>query len=511
MKKSSLIVPNDLAYLSVALSFVRENAALIGFEAAATHAIDLGAEEAISNVMKHAFAPSEDAEFSIICEHLPLGLKIVIKDKGQPFDPDAAPEYDSSNPEEALSGGGLGLFLMREFMDEVSFHILGRDGNELHLVKYLYGEAAERPSAPEDTADSGRTDEPVPLPPRSVPFVVRLAEPSEAIEITKCAYEAYEYSYGHEHIYYPERLKKLIESGAIVSAVAVTDDDSRTIMAHNALILDNPDDATAEIGMAFTKKRYQSQGCAQATGQFLFKEAIRRGLYGILIDCTTAHVYSQRAALSAGARECCILLGIDPEAQSWKHFTSQSQRVSNVIAHIRVPSTTWPTPRRVWSIYAPPQHREMIEKIYANLGEAPSFPEEHPPAELPESLSSIEVHTGASYQKTASIEAKRYGADIVPQIGRALKRLCLDRLEVVYLFLDLSDALTATVTGKLEALGFFFAGIIPRADGADRLELQYLNNVLIDYDRIHLYSDFAKELLGYIQAHDPTSNEAYLR
>jgi len=55
--------------------------------------------------------------------------------------------------------------------------------------------------------------------------------------------------------------------------------------------------------------------------------------------------------------------------------------------------------------------------------------------------------------------------------------------------LDLGDPLTATVTGRLEALGFFFAGIIPRPDGGDRLELQYLNNVLIDYDRIQLYSD----------------------
>jgi hypothetical protein len=37
----------------------------------------------------------------------------------------------------------------------------------------------------------------------------------------------------------------------------------------------------------------------------------------------------------------------------------------------------------------------------------------------------------------------------------------------------------------------------------DALVLQYLNNVSLDYDKILLVSDVAKELLTYIKAHDP--------
>ena len=54
-----------------------------------------------------------------------------------------------------------------------------------------------------------------------------------------------------------------------------------------------------------------------------------------------------------------------------------------------------------------------------------------------------------------------------------------------------------------EDLGFFFAGIIPRPVTGDILELQYLNNVRIDYDHAQVYSDFAKELLAYIRDRDP--------
>jgi anti-sigma regulatory factor (Ser/Thr protein kinase) len=505
MKASTLIISNDLAFLPIAISFVRENAVMIGFDDQATKDIELAAEEAVSNVIQHAFSPGEKAEFSISCERTALGLKIVIKDKGRPFDPTSAPDYDADHPEEA--GAGLGLYLMRQFMDEISFHILGREGKELHLVKYLHGEPTQRPPTKGAVTCTASSDPQTPLAPKSVPFLVRLAEPAEAIEISKCAYDAYGYSYGHEHLYYPERLRTLIETGVIVSALAVTDDEPFTIMAHIALIFDHPEDRTAEIGMAFTKKQFQNQGCSRATGMLLFEEAVKRGLYGIFMDCTTAHIHSQKAAMDAGARACCILLGIDPEAQTWKHFTSERQRMSNVIAHLRVPSAQSRKAEHRKVVNAPRHHREMIEKIYANLGESPIFLDQtHPPPELPETMSVIEVHTGKAYQQTATIEIKTYGADIVQQIGRAVKRLCLDKLEVIYLYLDLQDPLTASLTAQLEAVGFFFAGVIPRPEGGDRLELQYLNNVLIDYDSIQVYSDFAKALLAYIQAQDPMRN-----
>ncbi len=505
MKASRLIIPNDLAFLPIAISFVRSNAVMIGFDDQATKDIELAAEEAVSNVILHAFSPGEKAEFSVICERTALGLKIVVKDKGQPFDPTSAPEYNADHPEE--SDAGLGHFLMRQFMDDISFHILGREGKELHLVKYLHGEPTRRPPTKHTATGPASSDLQTPLAPKSVPFLVRLAGPAEAIEISKCAYDAYGYSYGHEHLYYPERLSTLIETGVIVSAVAVTDDESHTIMAHNALIFDHPEDTTAEIGMAFTKKQFQNQGCSRATGMLLFEEAVKRGLYGIFMDCTTAHIHSQKAAMDAGARACCILLGIDPEAQTWKHFSSESQRMSNVIAHLSVPSAQGRKAEHRKVVYAPRHHREMIGKIYANLGETPKILDDDPPPEPPESLSVIEVHSGRSYQQTALIEVKAYGTDIVRQVSTALRRLCVDKLEVIYLCLNLQDPLTARITTQLEALGFFFAGVIPKAKGGDQIELQYLNNVLINYDRIQIYSGFSKKLLAYIQALDPTRSD----
>ncbi|MFH0995131.1 MAG: GNAT family N-acetyltransferase [Pseudomonadota bacterium] len=59
------------------------------------------------------------------------------------------------------------------------------------------------------------------------------------------------------------------------------------------------------------------------------------------------------------------------------------------------------------------------------------------------------------------------------------------------------------VSPQFEALGFFFAGILPGASVGEALVLQYLNNVAIDYDSIELHTEASREILAYIKRQDP--------
>jgi serine/threonine-protein kinase RsbW len=72
-------------------------------------------------------------------------------------------------------------------------------------------------------------------------------------------------------------------------------------------------------------------------------------------------------------------------------------------------------------------------------------------------------------------------------------------MEVVSLYLDLSDPRTGPVSQQLEELGFFFSGVLPgiMPNKSDALILQYLNNVAVDYDAVQTYSAMAKKLLIY--------------
>ena len=95
--------------------------------------VELALHETCTNIVAHAYAGrSGRIDVELHLEEPPRRLVIDLKDNGLSFDLDATPP---PNLDEAQVNG-YGLFLVRELMDEVSYHP-GTDENRWHLVKYL--------------------------------------------------------------------------------------------------------------------------------------------------------------------------------------------------------------------------------------------------------------------------------------------------------------------------------------------------------------------------------------
>src|ERR1035437_7706087 len=92
-RTSTLIVPNEMSYLPAIQAFAGETARAAGFDKHDVQKILLALEEAAVNVIEHAYEEGEEASFEVIFEPLTTGLKIIVKDKGLPFDPDELAEY----------------------------------------------------------------------------------------------------------------------------------------------------------------------------------------------------------------------------------------------------------------------------------------------------------------------------------------------------------------------------------------------------------------------------------
>jgi len=136
-KISTLHLPVDLAYLSAAQAFINELARLAKFSQKDITFSNVAVEEAITNVVKHAFMPDEQATFDVICELTPVEFKVIIKDKGLPFDPTQVKDFSAEKSLEGDEQVGLGFRLMKGSVDELSFHNMGYGGKEVHLVKYV--------------------------------------------------------------------------------------------------------------------------------------------------------------------------------------------------------------------------------------------------------------------------------------------------------------------------------------------------------------------------------------
>lgn len=501
-----IVVPDSVEYLAPLQRLLDELAEKVGFDGKARGEMQVAFEEAFTNVVKHAFDPGERAAFEVRFRAVPLGMEITVHDEGLPFDPDLVPEYDPSSlvggpvPEE-LGGSGLGIFLMRHIMDEVSFINLGRNGKETRLIKYLSRKSVgELAPSEELTAWETPTEEKIFVavaPPERIPFTLRLLEPRDAVEVARCAYRAYGYSYPNPHIFYPGRVADLNARGSLVSALAVAPEGD--IMGHTALEVPNGESgAPVEIGMAFVKPAYRGQGCLKDLTAFLLDEARRRGFGGAYVQSVTMHPASQKAAHSMGFRECGLFVGAYPESMDFKKLGGEvGQRLSLVLAFMSL------VPFPPETVHCPLRHRRMLERLFTELGTHPRmvFPRglhQNLPSGQGEMRVSVTEATASAEITLASV-----GTDTRAAVRASLRQLRQKRIEFVSLRLPLREAATPFLCDALEEDGFFFAGVLPHASRGPFLLLQYLNNQAIDYGRIRVASDFAKELLAYVRSCDP--------
>lgn len=214
---SRFTVLNDLAFLPVVLEFVRGFAALVGLPHADAWRVELAVEETAANVIEYAYGPDEIADFDVICRHIPKGLDVTVRDHGLPLDPSLVSVYEPEADLRSLSGHGLGRFLIRRLMDEWQFSNLGRDGKETRLTKYLETPAVVEEGAPGASAQAMNVEPAAGLALPREELSVRWMLPEEAVQVSRCVYDSYGYSYANEHLYYPERVRALNESGDLRS------------------------------------------------------------------------------------------------------------------------------------------------------------------------------------------------------------------------------------------------------------------------------------------------------
>jgi serine/threonine-protein kinase RsbW len=90
--------------------------------------------EAYNNVVLHGYAGRDPGSVQIHIENCHEWMRVMIKDTGMSFDPAQASPPDL----EALPESGLGIFIMRSFVDEVTY-LPGSAGspNVLTLFKRL--------------------------------------------------------------------------------------------------------------------------------------------------------------------------------------------------------------------------------------------------------------------------------------------------------------------------------------------------------------------------------------
>jgi serine/threonine-protein kinase RsbW len=128
------IFPGEYASLEKIASFVRHEAESIGLAQVDVFAVETAVDEAVSNIIEHAYQGENKGTITCTCIADPDRLTIILEDFGTPFDPSVVPVPDIKKSLKQRKDHGLGIFMMHQWMDEIHFEFC-EDCNRLVMVK----------------------------------------------------------------------------------------------------------------------------------------------------------------------------------------------------------------------------------------------------------------------------------------------------------------------------------------------------------------------------------------
>ena len=136
MDTKNLTLPNDVQEVPQLAAFVEDICEVAGIDMGTTMKMNLAIEEAVVNVMNYAYPSGVKGEVRIKAEVHEGYVEFLISDDGTPFNPTEVEDADTTLSAEERKIGGLGIFLVKHFMDIIEYKY--EDGqNILTLRKNL--------------------------------------------------------------------------------------------------------------------------------------------------------------------------------------------------------------------------------------------------------------------------------------------------------------------------------------------------------------------------------------
>lgn len=126
-------VPSNPRLLKVVRCGVQHLCDICGFSGEVRHSITLAVDEAIANIIRHAYQERDDQPISVRCRLFDDRLEIILEDQGEAAEAGKMKSRDL----EDIRPGGLGIHLIQSTMDVVDYQRSSEGVNQLKLVKYL--------------------------------------------------------------------------------------------------------------------------------------------------------------------------------------------------------------------------------------------------------------------------------------------------------------------------------------------------------------------------------------
>ncbi len=137
MKDEKIRLEADLINLSKARNFISKKAKEAGADESDITKIEISCDEWCANIIEHSLGSDEHLGFSIECRIEDGKFIIIYENEGERFNPIEQDEVDLNDHFSQSKERGLGIYIMKEMMDEIHYEYVQNRINKLTLVKYM--------------------------------------------------------------------------------------------------------------------------------------------------------------------------------------------------------------------------------------------------------------------------------------------------------------------------------------------------------------------------------------
>ena len=372
-------------------------------------------------------------------------------------------------------------------VDAMSVENLGRRGQVVRLEMKV-----GRPS--------GSGIESLPLEGSGVPedetLTLRLLRAGEESALSRLFYFVYGYDYIHESVYYPDRIKEMVEQGRLISTVAAL--AGGRLVGHVGLVRQNDTPPVFEAALGVVDPIVKSKGVFSRLFEKTMERMLQTPMQYCYFDFVTNHDLSQRLISRYGTREMALLvgrqsretqarlerLGLGPDPEEMDRYSI----LLSVIPRVERPFGE--------DVALPPSLGEPLEFLLKPLGLTwtPASRFQGLPAE-----GSYKAHYEPS-QDAVLFDAFKPGKKAVEGVVQEWKQALRDGYRYAAVDAPVSEPGLGAIYDILSSEGFFIAGFIPYRF-SDRLAFRFqsIGPAEVAFDKIKVFTEDAKRLLEMVR------------
>jgi N-acetylglutamate synthase-like GNAT family acetyltransferase/anti-sigma regulatory factor (Ser/Thr protein kinase) len=469
VSRVKVTVLSDASAPSLVLALLPAFAAAVGIPAEDERRLGAVVEQLVSFTLDNAYPDDDLGEIEVTLETDKGFVHVAVHDWGLPLTSAGGDFGPLPESLAALAPDARNLLLLNLGSDgkRLAAEVTVRSGDDGQARRHHIEAAPRRAQTGVEASDA---------------IEVRTATPKDAEAIAQLLYENYHLSYVHADFYRPRYLMAALNSGELLSTIAVHDG---RVIGHHALmpLLGAP---SAETGAAVVHSAYRGLGVFGRLFEHTLDAATDRGLASVFGDAVTIHPFSQRAELSHGYHETALQLGMVPAQTTMRGLGSEGPRRRTATLRSYRPFDDQP---RQAALPAP--YRELLESFYANVGLSIEVRTEPAPIDGEAVIANVDERRSLGF-----LRLRHWDAEAGAALKGAVRHLLSRHVDVVYADIDLvavSDLDKATA--ELNELAFFAAGLVLHGpDGHDHLRLQLLDSEEIELDDVVCDSSFAEAL-----------------